>query len=455
MLNVGGSYDKATSVQQSESVKSFTLKKQSLAAHCPKYIVILVAFFTLTAVGFMIQECFYQQATTTYYSIEISSLPNDPNFSYSTTGEIYGYSLPDSIKYFWNSGAYCNAIVTGLCSIAWPFVYITVVLHIWLVPIKHKNRKYRTICLFILTQIGKYQFIATYGAAFLGIITAVLSDSPIIDFWVKSAASNSACLFALWSTAFIEFAFILLWIDQFYSYKKHEFPVAVYDDSKWYCLAFEESKRKRSIFGTVMYSIYLTVVIGSIYLLLESLNVAQVGFKFGGLLNVGKNPVIYNAYYIGQNLQTYLDLSGVLAENITADFKIYTIIIPLLEQSLIVLVWFVPMKNKMFRYILRFVIWLQTANCVGVYYLSAWLTGVGNEMKLYSAYLINEEELPELCGDKSFINNAFENGCYYSEAFYIWKGMVLMLCGFIVVWVSFIHTLRVANKYGVNVVKFG
>ncbi len=58
----------------------------------------------------------------------------------------------------------------------------------------------------------------------------------------------------------------------------------VYKNNEWYSLAFEESKTKKSVVSTVIFAVYTTLILCSVYILFAALTTAQIGYNFYGFL---------------------------------------------------------------------------------------------------------------------------------------------------------------------------
>eukprot|EP00483_Globobulimina_turgida_P010032 UN10051 len=203
-----------------------------------------------------------------------------------------------------------------------------------------------------------------------------------------------------------------------------------------------------------MYSLFFTILLCSVYLLLESMWTAQVAFNFGGLLaGTNPQPLVYNSYFVAINIPDYLDINGFLSAMYTVDLMFYAFIIPLTEQVLLVVIWFIPFKNRLFRYLLRVIILLQTMSQFIALYLGSVVVVLNDEIKAYTSYVMEHQQLPGLCGDGTFIKDTFTNGCYYATSFYSVKGMILMGAAIVIKWFILGYTIRVSNKLGINAIK--
>merc|ERR1712228_202864 len=224
----------------------------------------------------------------------------------------------------------------------------------------------------------------------------------------------------------------------------------VYATNEWFCLWSADKKKSR--IGIIFKAIYFTMLMLSIWIIFESLYTAQIGFHVNGLFAAPNTVIIKSAHNIGVTASNYLVLTTELQKIFVSQFLIVVVIMPITVQILIVFVWFIPLKIWLCRWFMRIIFVLQALNCMEVYFVSALLCFEFEDYtKWFSA---NKGGSPELCGPDSVAYKEM-GGCIYADPFFNVNGVILMLFACIVQWISFVYTMRTANKIGINVIRFG
>eukprot|EP01084_Bolivina_argentea_P251139 421088_1 len=458
---------------------------KSLAQCCPKISLTFIPILAiLGTVAFMIDQGFNCSTTITDVNITIKEIPAEHTYNnlfnslipYEIKKVINGPTVPVSIQWYWDANAHYNAVVNCFCSIVWPFLSAIILIHLFLVRFRIRNQKYRTIILCILMQTGKFGFTQAFCQMFDAIVNFVNINTEIFQFEIISAPANQYANYCLATTMYGIFAWLFLIIDQYFMYddkilnlnnnnQKKELndnvvgsieikysyfkPVhCVYPKNKWFSLLFINKPKSKC--GIVMDAIFKTVLCVSVWLIIQALYTAQVGFTIGGLFGQG-NVIIKSSENIGATAADYLVLTNILQKIFVQQFTIIGVIMPILVQSLIVLVWFVPLKVFYFRWMIRFIFVLQSLNAIEVYAVAAAMCFEYKDYtSWYSAY---KGGSPALCGVGTPV---YENlgGCIYADPFFNYWGIVLLVGAIVVQWFTFIYTLYTANKIGVNVLRF-
>merc|ERR1712228_613024 len=191
----------------------------------------------------------------------------------------------------------------------------------------------------------------------------------------------------------------------------------VYATNEWFCLWSADKKKSR--IGIIFKAIYFTMLMLSIWIIFESLYTAQIGFHVNGLFAAPNTVIIKSAHNIGVTASNYLVLTTELQKIFVSQFLIVVVIMPITVQILIVFVWFLL--------------------CFEFEDYTKWFSA-------------NKGGSPELCGPDSVAYKEM-GGCIYADPFFNVNGVILMLFACIVQWISFVYTMRTANKIGINVIR--
>ena len=224
----------------------------------------------------------------------------------------------------------------------------------------------------------------------------------------------------------------------------------MYPERSWFCL-FRVHQRQ-SVLAVCADSLFLTGLVASVWVIVQALYTAQVGFHVHGLFaGPGGAVVVKSAQNIGATCADYLVLTNAIQKLFVQQFTLLAVLMPLAVQTLIVLVWLVPLRAALMRWAIRLIVVLQSLNAMEIYFLSALLCfEFGSYTKWFSAV---KGGSPGLCGPDSPVYETM-GGCIYADAFFNSGGVALMAVAVAAQWVSFVYTVYTANKIGVNVLRF-
>ena len=451
-------------------------RKRSLAQSCPNIIYGVITLLILLAIiCFLAYDAFTCHTTITDVNITTTAMPGEEEGggeTYLKKQQVFGPNVPGQIRWFWQGNSPFLAIVNCVCSLIWPFVSGIALLPLLFVrfSIKHQQVRSRTLCL--VMHSAKIALCLCFCNAFDGIVNYVNRDIASVKLEIISAPSNEYALFTLGCSVFGVITFVLLLIDQFYMYNpaklrhakvanqlqydNHASPVpyfqpieCAYSPKDYVCLFTADTKR--SGIGICIKSIYLTLLLMSVWIICEALFTAQVGFSLAGLFPPANTVIIKSAKDIGLTAADYLILTTALQKNLVSTFFIVVVIVPIIVQLMIVIVWLIPLQQRIMKWFIRFIFVLQAVNCIEVYLIAALLCGsvFENYTKWFTSIKGGSDGL---CGPDSVVSNEL-GGCIYAEPFFNHNGVVLMLLACIVQWTTFVYTIRTANKIGLDVLR--
>lgn len=198
-----------------------------------------------------------------------------------------------------------------------------------------------------------------------------------------------------------------------------------------------------SFCGVIWRCLFLTLIIGNIWLCIDTIFTAPVRYNMKGLAGwaVDDNIRSYSIIDTVNKLPSSTDKHGA-AWFCLIQYYMTVIIAPIFISIIIVFVWLFPMKYKYHNIICHLLFPFQAWNALDVFMVGAIAASV--ELDQVSEWILNTN-YPCVCGDGGIIQTLTGVGCFSVEG-HLTYGSLILLIFVIFEWFALIYTRNHINK---------
>ena len=185
-------------------------------------------------------------------------------------------------------------------------------------------------------------------------------------------------------------------------------------------------------------ALFLTIIVGNVYLVFYTITMAPVTFEIGGLVeSFISNPVrTYSVWEVATLLPQRTDKTYD-AYALSSVYYVSAIFAPLIVAILICFVWLLPSSLKMHKLFLHLLFPLQAWSSLDVF----WVASVAASLELeeVSQWIINQQ-LESVCGTNGTMQRIIGKGCFSVKG-RLTFGAWLMLISTVTMWITLIFTI--------------
>ena len=365
-----------------------------------------------------------------------------------------------TVKDYWTSKSYVSSITMGITAMIYPYIFILSLIYIWIRPLSHNKRNK---ILFINMIFGKLSLLIAYITTFLTLSTYIEIQNEQFNLDIK-VTSSPISMFGV----YIFSCMALLIINNiFYIYSNYYTPTNQVDDDKFIKKYFDVTCNKmfafiitpKSIITTIIYSIFLALVVFNSLLVLQVVFTAIIRFDLKGLISmVLPQSDTIRAYSMYKIPAILIDdtTKGAVSTSLAWAFFISTSFAAIFLQFLCLWLWFIPGNvykyipilrrydmNTYFGILVKFLFMQQSLNCFDLYFIAIILNKI--EIRSMTRWLVNESELPQVCGDGKLVPEMFGE-CFYVDGNLNVNAFILTFCVWIIQWFILFYSYHVLIK---------
>eukprot|EP01083_Nonionella_stella_P031667 86712_1 len=370
-------------------------------------------------------------------------IPSIPNLNLQLTE--FTLDLHDMFNAYWKGPALLPALAIVASTYIYPYLKLLVYFIVYFIPL---NSKYQTYAQLVIWQLNKLMFIPFVAVCLQSVTFSfnLVLPTEVIQNAVDSQAEAYpgkglvADIITIVCYAFADYALRVL--VQFHKPKSYIFTMGNHH--------FERQKRytNTSYIGIVCRCVFLCLIIGNVWILMEALMSAPLGFKIDGVLSnfVPDKYRTNNMFETGHILLTTSLLNGTTSYFLYVVYMTVFVICPCVVSVLLVVIWITPLFNKHFgfgivaRYGLKLLWFAQSWNALDVFLVCQFGATQAN-IKNATKYLL-DTAFPEYCGADGVVEPVFDEDCSWADAWFT-SSIALYIVTVAIQWIGMFYTTKV------------
>ena len=406
------------------------------------------------------------------YSDITSSISLLSNFEIIFTE--FNLSYNAIVSNFWNGTAYTCALALIASMYIYPYIKLIIYIIVYFIPLKPK---YQFTAIFHINQWNKFLFIPfvavlVQSSTFSFTIvppTHILQDLAEANAEAYPATGIVVNLIILFCYAIFEYFLMFMiktdnkWIvspqrvHNDNPFKNDELSISArseIDSRSEYIVTYKISKRyeSKSYFDMIYKSIFLVIVIGNAWLILEAICTVSIRFKLDGVLSmfIPDKHIANNVVQIGNILLNTSLLNDAAAWFMYFIWMIVFVINPCIISMILCVIWITPLFNKTYgfkilpKYLLPILWFIQSWNALDIYLICNFGASMHN-IKNGTKYLL-DNKFPQYCGDDGLVTNIFGMDCSWADAWFTY-GLIIIIASILIQWFIIYQTEKV---FGTN-----